>query len=57
MNGNIEIVILIVILIVSMLFVVLLNYCAGRRRDWKRDDDLQEEAIREIHRKRNDDGI
>ncbi len=52
MNG-VDIAILIVILILGILFVLLLNCGAGRRRDWERDNDLQEEAIREFRRKKN----
>jgi len=40
-TNGIEIVVCIVILVFCVLFVLLLNYGAGRRRDWERDNVLQ----------------
>lgn len=48
MNDAIKIIIFSVILIVSVAFAALLNLGAGRRRDWQRDDTLQEEAIKKM---------
>lgn len=35
--------------------VVLLFYCVGKRRDWERDDAMQEEAIRLMRKRMESD--